>query len=404
MANTTVNKKATFGDFTVTGLVKGLGEDSFQFDVKGKNNINWNQNVMSIRLDDTKGNSFFLNTRDGFDLVRGKDIYTQSKDGKNLKIPFGERMNELLLEKVDENKMIRVGYAIAEVEDEKGHKYNTWVYKNFLTVFDLIKFLKESLQNDMKVTFKGRTKYQSYNGETSEQYEIQRVYIEPQDVPEKFNTYQFGFEFNQTFLLNSDSVDDSKFESEGIAKVKAYIYQLETKKGADGKNIKTTNDEGKQVNAKFPVVYPVEYVVRAGEKKDVMKKVIDKYLNVTGDTVRCIEYVGKFVQGYSVSNITEDDLPEDVKEMIELGLYTVEDALKMCAGKERISEQQLIKPRLVKIDDKASIHMDDKTYTKDDLTHIVENEEVEVNVPQSNNQQEDDEVEDLLAGLDDLLP
>ena len=95
MANTTINKKATFGDFTVTGLVKGLGEDSFQFDIKGKNNINWNQNVMSIRLDDTKGNSFFLNTRDGYDLVRGKDIYTQSKAGENLKIPFGERMNEM---------------------------------------------------------------------------------------------------------------------------------------------------------------------------------------------------------------------------------------------------------------------------------------------------------------------
>ena len=403
MATQTINKKATYGDFTVTGLVKGLGEDSFQFDVKGKNNINWNMNVMNIRLDDTKGNSFFLNTRDGYDLIKGKTIYAQDTNGNNLKIPFGERLNPTVLETIDENRMIKVGYAITEVTDDKGHKYNTWMYKTFLTVFDLIKFLKESLQNDTKITIKGRTSYQMYNGETSAQYDIQRVYIEPSEVPEKFNTFPFGFEFNQTFLIDSNSVDDSKFETEGIATVNAYIYQLESKKGADGKNIQTVNEKGDTVNAKFPKVYPIKYVVRAGEKKDVMRKVIDKYLKVEGDTVRCIEYIGKFVQGYASSNITEKDLPDDIKEMIDMGLYTLEEALKMCAGKERISELQLIKPRLVKIEDKPTLHMDDKTYNKEDLSYIVEAEEVEIRTNVSQPTQDNKE-NDLLSELDDLLP
>lgn len=393
-----MNKKPTYGHYDATGIVKGLGVDSIVLDAKGKNNINWIMNKLNIRLDDN-GNSFFLNTADGYDAIKGKIIYARTEDKKSLKIPFADRFNEIVLGQVGQNSFIRVGYGIGEIEKD-GKKMNTWLYKDFLTEYDLIRYLKDTLQNDMKVTFSGGITYQTYNNETQMRFSIQRVYIEPANLPEDWTPRELGFNFRQTLLLSSDSLDDSEFEETGVAKVKAYIYTLNNKKDSKGNIVKIKNEEGNMVNDKTPMVYPIDCVVRAtDDKKDITRKVIDKYLKITDeDTVRRITYAGKFVQGYVGGQITKDDLNEEMREMIELELYTLEEALKMSASKERISEKQLIKPDIVRVDNKPTTDIDDKMYSREDLLFIDESDEIEV----ANDTKVEDDSDDLLAELEGL--
>lgn len=394
------NKKATYGRFEVTGLVKGLGQDSIVLDARGTNNVNWVMNKLNVRLDDGVGNSFFMNICDGYSAVNGKDIYVQDQDGGNIKIPFADRLNEVVLQQVNPKSFIKVGYGLGEVEKD-GKKFTSWLYKDFLTAYDVIRYLKDVLEEDMKVTFSGNLGYNTYNGETQLQYNIQRVYIEPKELPEKFEPRECKFGFTQTILLDSDSVDDSKYDETNVAKVKAYIYTLANVKDVSGKNVKVKDDKGNTVNAKEPKVYPMEFVVRAtDEKKEVTKKVINKYLKVTDeDVVRKITYIGKFVQGFVGGTITEEDLSDDIKEMIAEELYTLEEALKMYATRERVSEKQLIKPDVPKVDGVPVLDMDDKTYTKEDLENIVDGGET---VVRSNVTQTQDEDVDLLSELDDL--
>lgn len=394
------NKKATYGRFDVTGIVKGLGQDSIVLDARGKNNVNWIMNKLNVRLDDGTGNSFFMNVTDGYSAVNGKDIYVQDQNGGNITIPFADRLNEIVLQQVNPKSFIKVGYGLGEIEKD-GKKFTSWLYKEFLTAYDVIRYLKDVLQDGMKVTFNGNLGYNTYNGETQLQYNIQRVYIEPKELPEGFTPRECKFNFTQTILLDSDSVDDSKFEESNLAKIKAYIYTLTNKKDASGKNIKVKDENGKMINAKEPKVFPIDFVVRAtDEKKDVTRKVIDKYLKVTDeDVVRKITFIGRFIQGFVGGSITEDDLSADIKEMIEEELYTLEEALKMYATRERVSEKQLVKPDLPKVDGKPTLDMDDKTYDREDLTFIVDSEEKVVrNVPTTSNIEEDD----LLSELDDL--
>ena len=55
-----------------------------------------------------------------------------------------------------------------------------------------------------------------------------------------------------------------------------------------------------------------------------------------------ITVMGNLVEGTSIVNITEDDLPEDIKELIAMGLYSEEEAEKKCAVGNGNREKRMI--------------------------------------------------------------
>ena len=46
--------------------------------------------------------------------------------------------------------------------------------------------------------------------------------------------------------------------------------------------------------------------------------------------VTLITCQGVFVEGGAVIQTTEDDLPDDIKELVEMGAYSLEEALALC--------------------------------------------------------------------------
>ncbi|MGL6174852.1 MAG: hypothetical protein ACRC1P_09645 [Cellulosilyticaceae bacterium] len=410
MANQNVVKQQTFGRYDVCGTVKGLGADSIQLQTKGKNNVNWVMNKLNLRLDDGQGGSFFMNTQDGFDIIKGKDLYMQDQDGNQLVIKFGDRTNEHVLERIADRSFIKVGYDVATIKDENGREYPGWLYKQFTCVFDMIGWLKEVLEEDMLVKFSGSLRMNTYNGETNYQYEIQRAYIQQKgkELPEGFKGLEAGFNFTQTMLLDENSVDISKLDEEGVVCVTGYIYTLENKKDAKGGKVTYKDDEGKARNVKVPKVFPMQYVVRGEDekKKETVKKLVEKFLMVEEGTVKKITMNGKFKQGFIKKSLTEADLTEEMRELIELGLYDMEEVLKMNSGGDRVKELSLHRPLIEKDKDgNLKLDIDVKTYVPDDIhMNLVELDEVvrTNNTASGTGVSVSAEDEDLLSELDDL--
>ena len=98
----------------------------------------------------------------------------------------------------------------------------------------------------------------------------------------------------------------------------------------------------------------------------------------------------------SVENVKEEDLPQEAKELIEDGLYSKEEVLKMYVNRDRVDELLVIRPLIRKVDGKPMVDFDDKEFELKDLEgKVVEIQKEEV----INNETE---VDDLLNELENL--
>lgn len=368
-------KKNLYGNVQLVGMVKNVDSSAFELSKAGKNNANWLQNVMNIRMDDTNGGSFFLNCRDGFDKTKPKNIYAKDENGNSLTIAFGDRFNETILEQV-KNPPITVYYDKVEVDTHK-----EWKKKTFLTTFDLIQYLSQVIpdlcqkySDGYKIKVVGNVAYSKYGEDKiNENIEIKRIFfLTDNESEEEAKENQLGFFFDQQMLITKDSIDFSEWESEGIAKVNAFIYKSEyaKKEVMDNYVGVEAREDGKGGN--YPSGVEVEYVIRANDEKakETKKKVFGKFFNLDDNVVSCIKFSGRFVQGYLSKQITRDDLSDELLELIEFGIMTEEEVLKQAQGysKDRINERQITKPFIGKDENgNAGFVYDNKNYTMEDL-------------------------------------
>jgi hypothetical protein len=347
-----MSKPQTLGYFDVKGIIT-VTPDTFQVDLKGKNNPNWNYSRINMKMEDGQGGIFYLNASDGFDIVKGKTIYANIKDSKEqMQIAFGDRHNEEILKHIDDNSFVRVALRLVETEDGK----RSWEYIKFLTLYDAINFLKDRLQTGMKLRVTGRTRYSLYNNYLNKDFEIQAIYLLPED-----DTSELGFKFNQNVLITSDSLDDSEWEETGVAKLNAKLY---LKKKKDVYEVLT-----------LPLI-----VRSTEENKKAVGTMIEKLFKVEGDTVRRIRLEGKYNTGYVASQVTLDDLPPETLELIELGLYTEEEILSKQANRSKVDEMLIIRPVVLRANEneKPRIDYSDTDYTLEDLENLIVQPEPEI--------------------------
>ncbi|MFA1509914.1 hypothetical protein ACDN41_11860 [Priestia aryabhattai] len=372
-------KQQTFGRFTAKGSIT-VTEDSFQLDLKGKNNPSWNYSRINMKMEDGKGGVFFLNAQDGFSTTNGRVIYANIKDSREqMQVQFADRFNEAVLEHLDDRAFVRVAFDKVEVEGKQ-----VWNYQKFLTVYDAITFLKPRLQTGMKLFVSGNVNYSEYNDNLNKDLQIQQILVLPEDE----SMDDAGFKFKQNVLLTPESLDDSKFEDELTATINAKLYYTR-------KNKQTKQKEAYTLN--------LPLVIRAAEdKKDKVRKMLDKYFTIEEDTVRRIQLDGKFNTGYVSGQVTEEDLPEEAKELIEDGFYTMEEVLKMYAKRDRVDELLVTRPVLYKAQDAKipTVDMDDESYKPEDLI-FTQDEEEPVEETIEIEEEEISEDEDL-SFLDDL--
>lgn len=380
MTNQVNYKPQSTGYFDVVGNV-AVTDKVFTMNQPGKNNENWLMNVFNPKVEGAEGQSMFMRFQDGFDKVKGKKIFAKSKENSNLEVGFADRFNENILKLVADMSFVKLAAAKEELTNDSGTKYKAWKFNQMLTVYDLIAELQKIMKvgETYKVRMTGRITWSEYRGEVQKNYELQTVYILTGNE-EEGKEMPLGFKYTHNILLTSDSVDKSKLLSEGVATVKAKLYT--TKK-------------------KVAKILPLTLMYRANEnvKASSIEKVLDKYFTVTGDTVRNIKIEGRFNTGYVAGNVTEADLPADVLELIEDGIYSKEDILKKYAKRDRVDEMLIIRPVMDIKEGKAAVVMDDEQFTKDDLESAVEVDEVEETIIQEETPIADEDLMSELEGL-----
>lgn len=283
--------------------------------------------------------------RDNVVYVHGKDSEGRDDFGDKFTIDWDDRFDEKILESVGDLCFLTVG-----LEKDKGGKV---YYKKFLTPYDMIAYINENLEDGMVINVKGNLKYSTYNDNVQVKKEINSVVLSKVDDSSKY-----AARFTQTMLLTKDSVGKADKDTGVLpiyAKVLDYVKEY----------------KGKEVRTNIPFDKTFEYELDLSNP-EIAKKVVDKVFKVQKGVTE-VTFEGDLIEGGAVVTATEDDIPDDIKALIAIGVFTMEEALAKCTVSSGREKRMVIRKPLIKmVEDKEgnktpTIQKFDKKYEEEDL-------------------------------------
>ena len=328
--------------------------------------------------------------------VHGKNE-DNSDDFKNqYTIDFVDRFDESILEDIGDLCFINIGLE-KDVHDKT-------VVKRFLTPYDAIAYVSENLEDGMVINVRGQLRYQLYNGNVQCRKEINSIFLSKAE-PDAYRA-----SFVQTMLLDKDSAGKSTIDKDKkVMYVNAYI--LEKFKEFNGWDL---TENGKVKGGIFvPLRKTFEFDLN-GKEPTQTAKLIDKVFKVKKGVTQ-ITFEGEFVETGAAITATEDDLTDDVKDMIDCGFYTLEEALTKCSTNgARERKMMILKPqiRMVGDDDNktSQVQIFKEQFEEEDLQldclvprETEDDDEVPfeeaMNAPEETNSEEADDLAALLNAL-----
>lgn len=107
-------------------------------------------------------------------------------------------------------------------------------------------------------------------------------------------------------------------------------------------------------------------------KPEISQKVIEKLFKVKRGVTE-ITFEGDLIEGGAVVTATEDDIPDDIKTLIEIGVFTLEEALQKCTVNSGREKRMVIrKPQIKNVEGKDGtktpiLQKFEQKYDEDDL-------------------------------------
>ena len=277
-----------------------------------------------------------------------------SDDFKNqYTIDFVDRFDESILEDLGSTCFINIGLE-KDINDKT-------VVKRFLTPYDAIAYVHDHLEDGMVINVRGQLRYTIYNGNVQCRKEINSIFLskaEPKD---------YRATFVQTMLLDKDSAGKDTIDKDTLT-MHVYAYVLEKFKEFNGCDL---TEDGKVKGGIFvPLKKTFEFDLTA-KSPDQTAKLINKVFKVKKGVTQ-VTFEGEFIESGAAVTATEDDLTDDIKDLIDCGVYTLEEALAKCStngGRER--KMMILKPqiRMVGDDDNKTpqVQKFDEQYQEEDL-------------------------------------
>lgn len=377
--------KATFN---LIGRVK-VTDKTFNLD--NSYDSGWTDNSMYVGVDCGNGNTVYAEMRSGFFPDKDNVIRAYSKDekddagkSKSVEIAWEDRLDESLYDNISDSSFLTVGV-------EKDVKDKT-VYKKFLTAYDAVEYLNEHLEDGMIVNVKGTISYNEYEDNVSAKKEITSIVLSKID-----DEADFKATFSQTILVDSKSIG-KKNDDKGTMELAAYVVDYVGKPKIDGEKIEVKKN----------VAYPKTFEVAINENPEITAKMLQRFFKPKKGKITEITVTGNLVEGGSTVNITEDDIPDDIKELIEMGLYSEEEAEKKIAVGNGNREKRMIivKPDIIYVgtgdDRKPTVAFEDGKYEDDDL-YFYEQALLDAGAEPSSDNDTDSESEETSSEDDDLL-
>lgn len=345
-----IKKTDWVSSFTLVGAAK-VNDYTFTID-KQSERSSWVYNSMSLNVDcGEKHGSIRAEMMGGYSPDRENIIYAHGKDddgnddfSKQMTIAWEDRFDDTILDEVGKLSFIVVGL-------EKTTAGKTY-YKNFLSEYDAIAYAQEHLEDGMVVNVKGHLQYSMYNDTVQVRKTIQSIVLSGADEPSKYYA-----RFTQSVLLDKDSASLKDIDKDkGVMYVNARV--LDYVKEINGTEIKGQYPFTKQFE------FPMDFT-----KPELCKKIYDKLFKIKKN-VRQVTFDGIFVEGGATVTATMDDIPDDIKDLIDAGIYSEEEALAKCSASGSRERRMILQKPVIKLvgDDKTPVvQIFDDKYEEDEL-------------------------------------
>ena len=345
--------------FTLIGKAK---INDYTFDLDHEYDSGWTSNNMNIGIDCGDGNVVYAEMSGGYfpaKYNRDNKVYVHGvkvdDNGKNVDdyentftIDWDDRNDSSILETIGKGCFITVGIE----KDEKGNTF----YKDFLTEYDAVQYLSEHLADETVVNVKGVISYETDGEKVYIKKKINNIALS------KAESDKFKATFVQTILLDDGSIGKPDKEKNTIP-MSVYVVDYIGKPKINGQKIEVKKNFAIPVNMEFGI----------GENAELAAKQLSKFFKAKKNEIIEMTVEGNLIEGGSIVNITTDDIPDDIKELIEMGFYSEEEALAKCAVGNTSREKRMIitKPSITYIGEgdnrKPTVSRDDKKYKPSDL-------------------------------------
>ena len=332
-----------------------IGDYTYKIDEKSEKS-QWIYNSLNLAVDcGEKFGTVYVEMLGGYSESGENKIYAHGKDEngqddfqKQIVVDFDDRFDDEVLEEIGSMSFIDIGL-------EKTDKGSTFV-KHFLSAYDAIAYIKENLRENMVVNVKGNIKYSLYNDNVQVRKNITSIVLSKVDDPANYKAT-----FTQSILIDKDSANlkaDNIDKDKGVMYVDARVLDY----------VKEVN--GVEVKGQYPYNKQFEFAMDFSNQ-DACKKIMDKLFKVKKGITQ-ITFEGEFIEGGAVVTATWDDIPDDIKDLVEMGVYTEEEALAKCtANGSRERRMVLKKPQIKMVGNEDTkvpvIQRFEERYTEEDL-------------------------------------
>ena len=347
----TISKKDWVSNFTLIGTPKISDDYTFKIDERSEKS-KWIYNSMNLGIDcGERYGVIYAEMMGGYSEENENRIFAHGKkdDGSDdfegqIIVDWDDRFNDEVLEEIGDLSFITVGL-------EKTSEGKTF-YKKFLSAYDAIAYIKEHLTEDMVVNVKGNLKYSSYNNNVQVRKNITSIVLSKADDSSKY-----AARFTQTILIDKDSASLKAIDKDkGVMYVDARVLDY----------VKEVN--GIEVKGQYPYNKQFEFAMDFSNEA-ACKKIMDKLFKVKKG-ISQITFEGEFIEGGAVVTATWDDVPDDIKDLVEMGVYSKEEALAKCTANGNKERRMVLKKPMIKLvgeEKTPKIQIFPEKYTEDDL-------------------------------------
>lgn len=371
--------------FTLIGKPK-LNDYTFKIDEKSEKS-NWRYSSLNLGVDcGEKFGTVYCEMMGGYSEEGNSVIYAHGKndDGSDnfderIVVDWDDRNNDEILETIGDLSFITVGL-------EKTDKDKTF-YKKFLSAYDAIAYIKDHIDENTVINVKGSLKYSTYNDRTQCKKIINSIALSKVNDVSKY-----AARFTQSMLLDKDSASLKNVDKEkGImyvdAKVLDYVKEI----------------KGTEIKGQYPFPKQFEYVFPDLTNAEQCKKIMDKLFKVKKGITQ-ITFEGDLIEGGAVVTTTINDIPDDIKDMIDCGIFTEEEALVRCSSNGNREQRMVLTKPFIRLvgDEKMPVpQIFAEKYTEEDLIFDFNDDSQEVEKVE-NNTAESVTTSDDMSWLDSL--
>lgn len=326
------DKKALYSRFKIVGVPVVKDVKDMYTQKKSESGYNYRRLNIGIKTDDN--NVLFVQMMGGY-FNTSDIIKTFSKDKDSIEVAFSNRLNPTILNSVADWVKLKVGLSYST--DGAGKTIINQA--GFLSAWDAIPAIVSGITENpnQPVVVTGNVKFQRYKNKegvwkVSKSLDIQNIrFLYPNEKVNSPNSGEF------TFLYDS----------------KSWVEDLEENKKVYIDGFVSIREKG----SKESVFVPQRFVLNCA-KLDLTdsrcKEIFDFYKNifmsVEDDTINKTTWHCNIVRGAEETEITMEDLNENQRTMIELGLADLESIKRDMGGLRgnTVDEIRLVRPKVDK--------------------------------------------------------